>query len=685
MATLALIVISLLAAMATDLILLPTHTIASVYAIPILIAAYRMRPRAVVAVAAVSIAVNIGSSYLQSTPGSAWPVRTASLAVLAAAITFLAVLLSAQREAIAAREHKATVLAESLQVANDQLKASNAALQEAMRREHTLLEEVQEQNEKIQAQNEELQTQSEELQAQSEEIQSQNEELRRANDALLQAQRALAESETRYRIVADNTHAWEYWISPQGEVLYCSPSCERVTGYSAQEFQADPDLLVRIVHPDDQTHFAAHLRREPTESLPDEMEVRIVRRDGTERWVGHVCQPVYSADGWFLGRRGSNRDITERKRAERELERLLEMEQQSRLHVERERAQIAALLESLGEAVIIRDGTGRIVLRNQAAREINGRSDQELEEAFECRQQYYLRPDGTPLPFEEWPPTQALRGESTDDVEIVLVRPDGSKRRIIASTRAVRDQEGKVVLALVVYRDVTRLRQLEQTREELVSLVSHDLRQPLTNIVGWASLLHHFLLKEGLEREARSADLMLRNAKRMNSMIQELADSTRLEAGRLAMDKEPIDLAELVSDVTERLGSPEDRARIRVEATDQTLTVMADRERIERVLSNLLTNALKYSPSPSPVSVRVGRHDGEATISVADHGVGISSEDIPRVFERFYRGKTGEKQAEGLGLGLYIAKLIVEAHGGRIWVESEIGMGSTFSLALPLA
>ena len=136
-----------------------------------------------------------------------------------------------------------------------------------------------------------------------------------------QAEEVLRASETKYRIVADNPYDWEHWLSPEGQFLYTSPSCERITGYSASEFEIDPELLSRIVHPDDLTQFEAHLEEKATKG-PCELEFRIIHRDGTTRWIGHVCQPVFDAEGSFLGRRGSNRDITDRKRAEQEKEEL---------------------------------------------------------------------------------------------------------------------------------------------------------------------------------------------------------------------------------------------------------------------------------------------------------------------------------------------------------------------------
>jgi len=131
----------------------------------------------------------------------------------------------------------------------------------------------------------------------------------------------LRESETRYRIVADNTYDWEFWLNPEGKFLYSSPSCKRITGHDAEKFMSDPDLLDRIIHPDDRPVFLSH-RYESGEKSVSETEFRVVRPDGSYRWISHICQPVFDEGGHFLGRRGSNRDITKRKKAEEGLKRI---------------------------------------------------------------------------------------------------------------------------------------------------------------------------------------------------------------------------------------------------------------------------------------------------------------------------------------------------------------------------
>jgi len=350
----------------------------------------------------------------------------------------------------------------------------------------------------------------------------------------------------------------------------------------------------------------------------------------------------------------------------------------------RKAAQMNALLENQTEGVTIAESVGRIVMMNRAAQETSGYSEEDWPRTLEEYRRLDLRRlDGSGLPFEDWPLSRAMRGERFVDQEVLLIRSDGARRRMLYSGSAIREDATGEFLAITVHRDVTELRDLEQLKGEYVATISHDLRNPVTAVMGHAQMLGRQLGKMGLEKEAKSAAIILTSARRMDSMIQDLVESSRLESGEMQLSKEPTDLNVLLSDLAERIGSHEDRQRLQVESTDWIPPMSLDHARFERALANLITNALKYSPPDSPVVVRVKQRDEQAVISVVDQGTGISSDELPRVFERFYRARKAAR-SEGLGLGLYITRLIVEAHGGRIWAESEWGKGSVFQISLPL-
>lgn len=219
-------------------------------------------------------------------------------------------------------------------------------------------------------------------------------------------------------------------------------------------------------------------------------------------------------------------------------------------------------------------------------------------------------------------------------------------------------------------------------REEFVHLVSHDLRGPLTVILTQTHVLRR-MYPEADQRLLHAISVIERGGKRLSGMITDLVESARIDSGQVELHKAKVSLPLLVTGLLEQLAAPE-RERIRLEVAGEVPEVSADAARLERILANLITNALKYSPAEAEVRVRVEQKGSELVTSVSDRGEGIAPEDQPRLFSRFYRSSGAKEKAEGLGLGLYIARMLVEAHGGRIWVESKPGEGSTFSFSLPM-
>jgi two-component system phosphate regulon sensor histidine kinase PhoR len=247
----------------------------------------------------------------------------------------------------------------------------------------------------------------------------------------------------------------------------------------------------------------------------------------------------------------------------------------------------------------------------------------------------------------------------------------------------VRDANGNVTVAVVVVRDVTDLRRLEQQRDEYLALISHDLRNPLAAMSLFVQTLTRSLEKKGLAEDVHIAGRVARNVRRMTTMIEELSESTSLEASGVTLRRVPVDLRELVVGVVHDMDDAQ-AGRITIETEDASpLRVFADVSRLERVVGNLFTNALKYSAEDAPVKARLARRGSEVELEVTDVGIGIAPESLKMLFERYYRTAGGKARAAGLGLGLYIARLIVEGHGGRIEVSSQVGKGSTFRVILP--
>jgi signal transduction histidine kinase len=234
-------------------------------------------------------------------------------------------------------------------------------------------------------------------------------------------------------------------------------------------------------------------------------------------------------------------------------------------------------------------------------------------------------------------------------------------------------------------REVAALKKLDQLKSELLATVSHELRTPLGSIKGYATTLleHDSLLSRDESREF--LEIIDSESDRLNELIRNLLDMSRLEAGVLKMDREPVQLIQVIESCVARVRRHTDRHRIQIDWTGDWL-VDADPRRIAQVLTNLLENAVKYSPDGGEITVGGQVQGGMLQVSVADQGDGIPTRDLHRVFDRFHRVE-GEisKRVGGTGLGLAICQRLVDAHGGRIWVESRLGRGSTFFFTLPLS
>ncbi len=367
--------------------------------------------------------------------------------------------------------------------------------------------------------------------------------------------------------------------------------------------------------------------------------------------------------------------------------------QNARLYeeIDRRAAELSAVIGSIADGVIVYSPDGRIARLNRAARDILGYAEADLGRPLDERVADLSLTDarGRPLQREELPFPRALRGERVVGQEIQLRRPDGRHYRLIASTAPVNDAEGRFLGAVSTLHDITQMVELQRRREEFVRFVAHDIRQPLTIIQGQAQLMRSALAAGKHERIDNGITAILTSAKRMNAMIRDLVESARLEMGQIELSRQPLDLAGFVADMLHRMAGVEDAQRVRLATPAdgrqaRPIMVEADPDRLERILGNLISNALKYSQPGTEVAVNVSLDAGEAVVAVADKGPGIPPEHLPHVFEAFYRAND-QYSRESLGLGLYITKMLVEAHGGRIWVTSEPGIGSTFTFTLPLA
>jgi two-component system phosphate regulon sensor histidine kinase PhoR len=262
--------------------------------------------------------------------------------------------------------------------------------------------------------------------------------------------------------------------------------------------------------------------------------------------------------------------------------------------------------------------------------------------------------------------------------ELEVRRRDGSTVAVEARATAVVLPTGPLYISIL--RDVSERRAAEQMQREFLAMVTHELRTPLTSVKGYAQLMQ----RRGVYSD-QAVGVIVSRAAHLERLLGDLLDLSRLEGGRLELRRARVDLVVLARAMAEQAQVLTRLHAVRVEAPERPLEGWWDRDRVEQVLQNLLSNAVKYSPEGGEVVLRVEDVGGEARVAVTDRGLGVSAEALPRLFDRFYQARIGRTagDAEGLGLGLYITRSLVEAHGGRIQAESVLGRGSTFAVTLP--
>jgi PAS domain-containing protein len=343
------------------------------------------------------------------------------------------------------------------------------------------------------------------------------------------------------------------------------------------------------------------------------------------------------------------------------------------------RAEIEAALAAVPGALIVHAPDGSVVRYNDGARRLlalDTLGPLTPDERFAALSA--TAPDGSPLAPEAHPVRRALAGKTVSG-ELVRMAPPGADARWVAASAApIRGDAGELRGAVAVYVDVTELQQLQEAREDLLRAVSHDLRNPLQVALLNAERLAR-TAPEGTPAR-RFAESVLLAARQMTAILRDLVDSVRLDAGGLELFREPLALRAVAEALVTASAGVLDVQRVRISVPPDLPPVSADPARLERVLANLVGNALKYTRGT--VEVGAWAAGAEVHVSVRDEGPGISPEELPHLFDRYWRGRRG---GEGLGLGLYIVRKLVEAHGGRIRAESAPAAGSTFTFSLPAA
>jgi two-component system, sensor histidine kinase and response regulator len=499
-----------------------------------------------------------------------------------------------------------------------------------------------------------------------------------------EAERKQLEAETRYRTLVEHMPVIAYIVEPSCEentaypVVYMSPQVEGVLGYEAQQFVDDPGLWNKLIHPEDLQEVIAENQRTDERGEPFDMEYRMIAHDGRLVWVHESAVLVRDAAGRPLYWQGIKQDITGRKRAEEELK-----ESAGRFRSTFENAPIGMALVSL-------DNHYRQV--NQAFCDMLGYSQEEL---LSRRSLDVTHPDDLEASIAR---TQALLEGTTDKdlLEKRYIRADGNIVWALSSVSLVRDSRGDPAYFVSQYQNITerkraeedmkeanrRLEELAVLKADFTAMVAHELDTPLAVIRGYADMLATGELD--IDERARALDRLQAETDLLEALVSDVRSAAAVEREDFAIELQQVALDGLLRDAAAFVETLHGDHRLVTQGTTDGW-VLADPHRIRQVLRNLLSNAAKYSPDGTPIELRTapGATPGRVRIEVADRGPGIYPDDAARIFEKFGRGRDGGgKKVAGTGLGLYLSKRILQAHGSELTLDSEPGGGSVFGFEL---
>jgi len=358
--------------------------------------------------------------------------------------------------------------------------------------------------------------------------------------------------------------------------------------------------------------------------------------------------------------------------------------QASRRRAEAVLSQNQSILNAAGEGILGIDSDGLITFVNPAGSLMTGYEVEELVGQSKRDMIHHSRPDGTPYPDQGSPVSMSLRDGTVQHADDEAYwRKDGSSFPVEYTITPITEGD-RVTGAVVVFKDITERREMGRTKDEFTAVVSHELRTPLTSIRGSLGLLESGVLGPLPEKGQRMVEIAVQNTDRLVRLINDILDIERIASGTIDMQQELCDGAELVERSVQGVAQLAADAQVSLVTEGERVALFADPDRVVQTLTNLISNAVKFSPPGACVRVSSAAREGEALFEVADEGRGIPTANLESIFERFQQVDASDSREKGgTGLGLAICQTIVEHHGGRIWVNSTAGVGSTFSFVLP--
>jgi len=438
--------------------------------------------------------------------------------------------------------------------------------------------------------------------------------------------------------------------------------------------------------------LAAHYRHAMAQQVPVSFEQHYIFPDGRSYWLDIRVIPADAGLAIFY------RDITERKETEQALRDSQRQALEAAGQAERERQRLDALLEAVPVGIIVADAGGALVHVNAENRNIWG--DHPMSSGVDDYVEWNgwwadgSEKHGQPLGKEDWAMSQALAGAPAPRqvIEVESFRRSGERRIMLNQGAAIRNDAGEIIGAVVAQMDITdrvkaeeALRQADQKKDEFLAMLAHELRNPLAPITSAAAILSNHAVDAATVR--RTSAIIARQARHMTGLIEDLLDVSRVTRGRVDLATTELDIKDVIADAIEQVRPlvEKHQHRLLVQLSPSPAIVLGDRKRLVQVMTNLLSNAAKYTPNGGAIEVLLETDSAGLAITVRDNGIGMTPDLIADAFELFSQGKRGlDRSQGGLGIGLALVKSLLLLHGGTIEVHSEgADLGSSFRVRLP--
>ncbi len=441
----------------------------------------------------------------------------------------------------------------------------------------------------------------------------------------------------------------------KGIITSWNPAAEKLYGYNKEE--ALGKHIQMIIPKKDKYQYSALIKRLKAGQPIKSFETTRERKDGQLVDVSLTISLIKNSEGKVTGFSSIGQDITERKKIQDKLK------------------LFSQVIEEAPDGIQITDRFGNIIYSNHASKRIYGFSQKEML----GKNVNGMNADPK---IAEKVIIPALKKCGHWQGELLIKHKKDHTFPIWLTTSVVRNEAGRVFALVGIIRDITEMKRLEELKKEFLSVAAHELKTPITTLklMSQAHLLKYKRIGAD-QLKIEELQLMDRELDRLTRLINDILDNQRIETGKLNLRFEKINLPPLINEVAEQIKVIYPEYKIISERMPVKISVVADFDRIKQVLTNLLSNAVKYSPKNSKITIKAQKVGKEVKVSVKDQGLGIPKDKLKLIFDRFYQAK--EKSNGGFGLGLYIAKEIIEMHGGKIWAKSKTGQGSTFFFTLP--